>query len=94
MEGYKHSTVIYEPINVKTIDKHDIAKPLELTNEMLGLSIEKDKENGHDTSKTFDKRNSADTHFSRDTHMRIILGNSGAGVGRNVKYTSDHIPGR
>lgn len=93
-EGYNHSTVIYEPINIKTIDKHNIAKPLELTNEMLGLNVEKGKENGRHTSKTFDKRNSADTHFSRDTHMRIILGNSGAGVGRNIKYVSDHVPGR
>ncbi|XP_068086218.1 ankyrin repeat domain-containing protein 50 [Anabrus simplex] len=25
----------------------------------------------------------ADPHFARDTHMRIILGNSGSGVGRN-----------
>lgn len=24
----------------------------------------------------------ADPHFTRDTHMRIILGNSGGGVGR------------
>lgn len=87
-------TVIYEPINIKTVDKHNVSKPLELTNEMLGLSIEKVKENGRDTSKTFDKRNSADTHFSRDTHMKIILGNSGVGVGRNVKYALDHIPGR
>lgn len=93
MEEYNHSAVIYEPINTKTIEEHNIAKPLELSNEMLGWSIEKVKENGRDTSKTFDKRNSADTHFSRDTHMKIILGNSGAGVGRNVKY-SDHIPGR
>ncbi|XP_032676834.1 ankyrin repeat domain-containing protein 50 isoform X2 [Odontomachus brunneus] len=93
MEEYNNSAVIYEPINIKTIDEHNIAKPLELTNEMLGWSVEKVKKNERDTSKTFDKRNSADTHFSRDTHMKIILGNSGAGVGRNVKY-SDHIPGR
>lgn len=89
--GYNHTPVIYEPINIKTeiIDRNNISKPFELTNEMLGLNIGKDKENGHE-----DKRNSADTHFTRDTHMRIILGNSGAGVGRSVKHVSDHIPSR
>ncbi|XP_012170407.2 ankyrin repeat domain-containing protein 50-like isoform X3 [Bombus pascuorum] len=87
--GYNHTSAIYEPINIKTeiIDKNDISKPFELTNEMLGLSVTKDKKNGLD-----EKRNSADTHFTRDTHMRIILGNSGAGVGRSVKHTSDHTP--
>ncbi|XP_043515148.1 ankyrin repeat domain-containing protein 50 isoform X3 [Frieseomelitta varia] len=86
---YNHTSAIYEPINIKTeiIDKNDISKPFELTNEMLGLSVTKDKKNGLD-----EKRNSADTHFTRDTHMRIILGNSGAGVGRSVKHTSDHTP--
>ncbi|XP_011306875.1 ankyrin repeat domain-containing protein 50 isoform X2 [Fopius arisanus] len=85
--GFHNTGAIYEPIDIKTefIDKNDGSKPFELTNEMLGLKI-KDKKNGHD-----DKRNSADTHFTRDTHMRIILGNSGAGVGRNVKHTSDHV---
>ncbi|KOX74460.1 Ankyrin repeat domain-containing protein 50 [Melipona quadrifasciata] len=85
---YNHTSAIYEPINIKTeiIDKNDISKPFDLTNEMLGLSL-KDKKNGLD-----EKRNSADTHFTRDTHMRIILGNSGAGVGRSVKHTSDHTP--
>ncbi|XP_071580854.1 uncharacterized protein [Temnothorax nylanderi] len=89
--GYNHTPVIYEPINIKTeiIDRNNIGKPFELTNEMLGLNIGKDKENGHE-----EKRNSADTHFTRDTHMRIILGNSGAGVGRSVKHVSDHTPGR
>lgn len=89
--GYNHVPVIYEPIKIKTeiIDRNNISKPFELTNEMLGLSIGKDKENGHE-----EKRNSADTHFTRDTHMRIILGNSGAGVGRSVKHISDHTPGR
>ncbi|XP_017877196.1 ankyrin repeat domain-containing protein 50 isoform X3 [Ceratina calcarata] len=84
--GYNHTSAIYEPINIKTeiIDKNDISKPFELTNEMLGL---KDKKN-----RLEDKRNSADTHFTRDTHMRIILGNSGAGVGRSVKHASDHTP--
>ncbi|XP_050464471.1 ankyrin repeat domain-containing protein 50-like isoform X4 [Cataglyphis hispanica] len=88
--GYNHIPVIYEPIKIKTeiIDRNSISKPFELTNEMLGLSIGKDKENGHE-----EKRNSADTHFTRDTHMRIILGNSGAGVGRSVKHISDHTPG-
>ncbi|XP_018398416.1 PREDICTED: ankyrin repeat domain-containing protein 50-like isoform X4 [Cyphomyrmex costatus] len=88
--GYNHTPVIYEPINIKTeiIDRNNISKPFELTNEMLGLNIGKDKENGHD-----EKRNSADTHFTRDTHMRIILGNSGAGVGRSVKHISDHTSG-
>ncbi|KAL0118776.1 hypothetical protein PUN28_009445 [Cardiocondyla obscurior] len=88
--GYNHTPVIYEPINIKTeiIDRNNVGKPFELTNEMLGLSIGKDKENGHE-----EKRNSADTHFTRDTHMRIILGNSGAGVGRSVKHISDHTPG-
>lgn len=88
--GFHHSAAIYEPIDIKTeiIDKNDGTKPFELTNEMLGLKI-KEKKNGHD-----DKRNSADTHFTRDTHMRIILGNSGAGVGRNVKHTSDHVTSR
>ncbi|KAM0732281.1 Ankyrin repeat domain-containing protein 50 [Formica fusca] len=88
--GYNHIPVIYEPIKIKTeiIDRNNISKPFELTNEMLGLSIGKDKENGHE-----EKRNSADTHFTRDTHMRIILGNSGAGVGRSVKHISDHTPG-
>ncbi|XP_034186641.1 uncharacterized protein LOC117607256 isoform X3 [Osmia lignaria lignaria] len=87
--GYNHTSAIYEPINIKTeiIDKNDISKPFELTNEMLGLSVAKDKKNGLD-----EKRNSADTHFTRDTHMRIILGNSGAGVGRSVKHTSEHTP--
>nr|XP_012142557.1 PREDICTED: ankyrin repeat domain-containing protein 50 isoform X3 [Megachile rotundata] len=87
--GYNHTSAIYEPINIKTeiIDKNDIGKPFELTNEMLGLSVTKDKKNGLD-----EKRNSADTHFTRDTHMRIILGNSGAGVGRSVKHTSEHMP--
>ncbi|XP_029673288.1 ankyrin repeat domain-containing protein 50 isoform X4 [Formica exsecta] len=87
--GYNHIPMIYEPIKIKTeiIDRNNISKPFELTNEMLGLSIGKDKENGHE-----EKRNSADTHFTRDTHMRIILGNSGAGVGRSVKHT-DHTPG-
>ncbi|XP_029174037.1 ankyrin repeat domain-containing protein 50 isoform X4 [Nylanderia fulva] len=89
-EGYNHIPVIYEPIKIKTeiIDRNNISKPFELTNEMLGLSIGKDKENGHE-----EKRNSADKHFMRDTHMRIILGNSGAGVGRSVKHISDHTPG-
>lgn len=89
--GYNHKPVIYEPINIKTeiIDKNNVSKPFELTNEMLGLSIGKDRENGHE-----EKRNSADTHFTRDTHMRIILGNSGAGVGRNVKHASDLTSGR
>ncbi|XP_072761084.1 uncharacterized protein [Anoplolepis gracilipes] len=88
--GYNHVPMIYEPIKLKTeiIDRNNISKPFELTNEMLGLSIGKDKENGHE-----EKRNSADTHFTRDTHMRIILGNSGAGVGRSVKHISDHTPG-
>ncbi|XP_070165470.1 ankyrin repeat domain-containing protein 50-like isoform X2 [Polyergus mexicanus] len=88
--GYNHIPVIYEPIKIKTeiIDRNNISKPFELTNEMLGLSIGKDKENGYE-----EKRNSADTHFTRDTHMRIILGNSGAGVGRSVKHISDHTPG-
>lgn len=87
--GYNHTSAIYEPINIKTeiIDKNEISKPFELTNEMLGLSVTKDKKNGLD-----EKRNSADTHFTRDTHMRIILGNSGAGVGRSVKHASDHTP--
>lgn len=31
----------------------------------------------------------ADPHFTRDTHMRIILGNSSAGVGKNVKSGVD-----
>ncbi|KAK3913362.1 Ankyrin repeat domain-containing protein 50 [Frankliniella fusca] len=31
----------------------------------------------------------ADPHFTRDTHMRIILGNSSAGVARNVKSGAD-----
>lgn len=89
--GYNHTSAIYEPINIKTeiIERNDATKPFELTNEMLGLGIGKEKKNGHD-----DKRNSADTHFTRDTHMRIILGNSGAGVGRNVKHTPEHITGR
>ncbi|XP_039315371.1 ankyrin repeat domain-containing protein 50 isoform X3 [Solenopsis invicta] len=90
--GYKHTPVIYEPINIKTeiIDRNNISKPFELTNEMLGLNIGKDKENGYE-----EKRNSADTHFTRDTHMRIILGNSGAGVGRSIKHVSEgHAPGR
>ncbi|XP_076663580.1 uncharacterized protein LOC143366397 isoform X3 [Andrena cerasifolii] len=89
MGGYNHAPAIYEPINIKTeiIDKNDVSKPFELTNEMLGLSVGKDKKNGLD-----EKRNSADTHFTRDTHMRIILGNSGAGVGRSVKHASDHTP--
>ncbi|XP_046742659.1 ankyrin repeat domain-containing protein 50 isoform X1 [Diprion similis] len=87
---YNHTTAIYEPINIKTeiIDRNDGTKPFDLTNEMLGLSIGKDKKNGHD-----EKRNSADTHFTRDTHMRIILGNSGAGVGRNVKHIPENTPG-
>lgn len=55
---------------------------------MLGLNIGKDKKNGIE-----EKRSCADTHFTRDTHMRIILGNSGAGVGRNVKHTTEHTPG-
>ncbi|XP_076643310.1 uncharacterized protein LOC143353690 isoform X2 [Halictus rubicundus] len=89
LTSYSHTPAIYEPINIKTeiIDKNDISKPFELTNEMLGLNVGKDKKNGLD-----EKRNSADTHFTRDTHMRIILGNSGAGVGRSVKHTSDHTP--
>ncbi|XP_025158003.1 ankyrin repeat domain-containing protein 50-like isoform X2 [Harpegnathos saltator] len=93
-ERYNNSTVIYEPINIRPVEKHNAAKPFDLTNEILGLSIEKNKQSRRDISKTFDKRNSTDTHFSRDTHMRIILGNNGAGIGRNVKYTSDHTPGR
>ncbi|XP_023290429.1 ankyrin repeat domain-containing protein 50 isoform X3 [Orussus abietinus] len=86
--GFNGPAGIYEPINIKTemIEKTEIAKPFELTNEMLGLGAGKEKRNGHN-----DKRNSADTHFTRDTHMRIILGNSGAGVGRNVKHTPEHI---
>lgn len=36
----------------------------------------------------------ADPHFTRDTHMRIILGNSSAGVGRNVKSGADLNHGR
>lgn len=89
-------SIIYEPIDIKTeiIDKGSIAKPFELRNEMLGLNTGKDKENGFEISRTFDKRNSADTHFSRDTHMKIILGNSGAGVGRSVKHTSDYTLGK
>lgn len=88
---YKHTPIIYEPINIKTeiIDKNNISKPFELTNEMLGLNIRKNKE-----SELEEKRSLADTHFTRDTHMRIILGNSGAGVGRSVKSALDHIPGR
>lgn len=89
--GFNKSPVIYEPIEIKTelIDRNDSSKPFELTNEMLGLKVNKDKKsNGYD-----DKRNSADPHFTRDTHMRIILGNSGAGVGRNVKHT-DHVTPR
>lgn len=87
--GYNHTPAIYEPINIKTeiIDKNEVNKPFELTNEMLGLSVGKEKKNGLE-----EKRNSADTHFTRDTHMRIILGNSGAGVGRSVKHPSDHTP--
>lgn len=86
-----HTPAIYEPINIKTeiIDKNDITKPFELTNEMLGLNIGKDKKNSIE-----ERRTCADTHFTRDTHMRIILGNSGAGVGRNVKHTTEHTPGR
>ncbi|KAK0096567.1 hypothetical protein PV326_005146 [Microctonus aethiopoides] len=86
--GFNKTSAIYEPIDIKTelIDRNDGIKPFELTNEMLGLKVNKDKKNGHD-----EKRNSADTHFTRDTHMRIILGNSGAGVGRNVKHTTDHV---
>ncbi|XP_076277761.1 uncharacterized protein LOC143207827 isoform X2 [Lasioglossum baleicum] len=89
LTSYSHTPAIYEPINIKTeiIDKNDVSKPFELTNEMLGLNVGKEKKNGLD-----EKRNSADTHFTRDTHMRIILGNSGAGVGRSVKHTSDHTP--
>ncbi|XP_031841575.1 uncharacterized protein LOC116430947 isoform X2 [Nomia melanderi] len=89
LSGYSHTPAIYEPINIKTeiIDKNEVNKPFELTNEMLGLNVGKEKKNGLD-----EKRNSADTHFTRDTHMRIILGNSGAGVGRSVKHTSDHTP--
>ncbi|XP_014296196.1 ankyrin repeat domain-containing protein 50-like isoform X1 [Microplitis mediator] len=86
--GFNKTPVIYEPIEIKTelIDRNDSSKPFELTNEMLGLKVNKEKKaNGYD-----DKRNSADPHFTRDTHMRIILGNSGAGVGRNVKHT-DHV---
>ncbi|KAF7405531.1 hypothetical protein HZH66_004437 [Vespula vulgaris] len=85
-----HTPAIYEPINIKTeiIDKNDITKPFELTNEMLGLNIGKDKKNSIE-----ERRTCADTHFTRDTHMRIILGNSGAGVGRNVKHTTEHTPG-
>lgn len=89
--GYNHTSAIYEPINIKTeiIERNDATKPFELTNEMLGLGIGKEKKNGQE-----EKRNSADTHFTRDTHMRIILGNSGAGVGRNVKHTPEHTSGR
>lgn len=64
------------------------AKPFELTNEMLGLSVTTDKKNGHEHRKL------PDTHFTRDTHMRIILGNNGAGVGRNIKYTSENHTGK
>ncbi|XP_023290430.1 ankyrin repeat domain-containing protein 50 isoform X4 [Orussus abietinus] len=57
--GFNGPAGIYEPINIKTemIEKTEIAKPFELTNEMLGLGA----------------------------------GNSGAGVGRNVKHTPEHI---
>lgn len=88
---YNYTTTINEPISIKTeiIDKNDTtAKPFKLTNEMLGLNIGKNKKNERD-----EKRNSADTHFTRDTHMKIILGNSGAGVGRNVKHTSEYMSG-
>lgn len=32
----------------------------------------------------------ADPHFTRDTHMRIILGNASSGVGRHAKSGVDH----
>jgi tRNA G18 (ribose-2'-O)-methylase SpoU len=63
-------------------------KPFELTNEMLGLSFNNDRKNNQEEKKL------PDTHFTRDTHMRIILGNSGAGVGRNVKHNSDNLSGK
>lgn len=88
--SFNHTTAIYEPIDIRTelIDRNDNnnnGKTFELTNEMLGLKINDKKKSTCD-----DKKNLADTHFTRDTHMRIILGNSGAGVGRNVK-SSEHI---
>lgn len=36
----------------------------------------------------------ADPHFARDTHMRIILGNSGSAVGRSpTSILSSQTPG-
>jgi len=36
----------------------------------------------------------ADPHFARDTHMRIILGNSGSAVGRSpTSILSSQPPG-
>ena len=62
-------------------------KPFELTNEMLGLSINTDRKNGPE-------KKLPDTHFTRDTHMRIILGNSSSGVGRNVNHTIENSTGK
>ncbi|XP_008215505.1 ankyrin repeat domain-containing protein 50 isoform X1 [Nasonia vitripennis] len=91
--GYDRTGALYDAICIKKNQHAPImenpteAKPFELTNEMLGLSVNSERKNGHE------ERKLPDTHFTRDTHMRIILGNSGAGVGRNVKHTSENYTG-
>ncbi|XP_014206836.1 ankyrin repeat domain-containing protein 50-like [Copidosoma floridanum] len=90
--GYDRTGALYDAICIKKnqhvpiMENSADAKPFELTNEMLGLSVSKDRRNnGHEERKLPDK------HFSRDTHMRIILGNNG--VGRNVKHAADNHTG-
>ncbi|KAJ8688175.1 hypothetical protein QAD02_023970 [Eretmocerus hayati] len=92
--GYDRTGALYDAICIKKnqrvqpiMENSTETKPFELTNEMLGLSVNSDRKNGHE------ERKLPDTHFTRDTHMRIILGNSGAGVGRNVKHSPDNFTG-
>lgn len=91
--AYNHTTALYEPINIErsSSSSSEIQRSFELTNEMLGLSLGP-KKNGHSAAEDKDKDNkrmSADTHFTRDTHMRIILGNSAAAIGRSVKHATE-----
>ncbi|XP_058805828.1 ankyrin repeat domain-containing protein 50-like isoform X2 [Phymastichus coffea] len=91
--GYDRTGALYDAICIKKnqhpplMESATEVKPFELTNEMLGLSINSERKNCHEEKKL------ADTHFTRDTHMRIILGNSGVGVGRNIKHSSDNSTG-
>ncbi|XP_011499248.1 PREDICTED: ankyrin repeat domain-containing protein 50 [Ceratosolen solmsi marchali] len=91
--AYDRTGALYDAICIKKnqhmhqMESGTETKPFELTNEMLGLPFNNERKNYCEEKKP------ADTHFTRDTHMRIILGNSGAGVGRNVKHNSNNLSG-